>query len=568
MATAAPLSQIRRLRVCLLGGDSFQPGVGKADVAASLLRGLTADRPGLSDPVLDLAFDYGVFERAWRTLLDPGPPVVASVSADTEDTAGLAGGTATAVDQWGIGALSAWDSEGRVRFDRRTPGESTPPYDADPAEDFAALCAGNPEKLSLGHKRSYGIMKSFRDALGGAIQDLTVFEDVHKDLTKLAEATPRELVRKDRPCPGVLATFARFSPEVGEFHGCGVVFVTVFEPSCHPHGSDRNMAMLYAAAPNSRVHRNLTPGTLLCALRSIGSNITRTVREYNRVAGTQAAPESWERTMWWEVDLRALVEYYLSDRNLRNDRSFRDKILADEEGWVDMELLPGCQGEGKQAELLGALSSSKCVETKVSDDGKVFVRRGGGRAVPQLLEEVRNRGMKRNFWGSQGGSQGGEKGGFGGGNRDDMTCWDFKNKGACPRGASCRYKHGDGQAAAPAADGAEVPADGSGLKFPRMDDEAGKAAASTTAEAGEEAPDWGEEAAPDASQPAADATVVLPGLAPLPVGAVGKREAPAGEDLKEEGEKWRKRSARFGLPGQAEAGDKATTAATPAPADA
>merc|ERR1712187_1021542 len=96
-------------------------------------------------------------------------------------------------------------------------------------------------------------------------------------------------------------------------------------------------------------------------------------------------------------DLRANVEYFLSDRNLRNDRAFRDKILADEEGWVDMEILPGCQGEGKQAELLGALSSSKCVETKVSDDGKVFVRRGGGRAVPMLEDHSKPRGMKRTF---------------------------------------------------------------------------------------------------------------------------------------------------------------------------
>merc|ERR1712083_115088 len=112
-------------------------------------------------------------------------------------------------------------------------------------------------------------------------------------------------------------------------------------------------------------------------------------------------------------------------------------ILADEEGWVDMELVPGCQGEGKQAELLGALSSSKCVETKVSEDGKVFVRRNGGRVVPQLLEDL-NRGMKRRYgggWGNQGGS-----------NRDDPICWNFKNRGYCPRGASCRYQH-DGQAA-------------------------------------------------------------------------------------------------------------------------
>jgi len=332
------------------------------------------------------------------------------------------------VDNWGIGALSAWDSEGRVRFDRQNPGESTLPYDADPAEACASLCAGNPVKLNMGHKRSPGIIRAFREALSTAGQDLTVYERTHKSLHAAAEARPRELVRMDRPFPGVLAAFGRFSPEVGELSGCGLVCLTVFEPGSQPLGSPLNVAMLYASAPNSRTHRLLSPATFLCALRSIGSNIARTVREYNRTAGAQAAPESWERTMWWEVDLRAQVEYYLSDRNLLTDAFFRDRILAEEEGWLDMELLKGCQGITLQAELLGALSASKYVETKVTEDGRVFVRRMGCRPVP-MKENTLTTKMKRKYAEWRRGSS------------DDPTCWDYATRGVCPRGEACRYVH-------------------------------------------------------------------------------------------------------------------------------
>jgi len=335
--------------------------------------------------------------------------------------------------------LNEWDSEGRVKFDRQNPGENTLPYDADPAEACASLCAGNPVKLNMGHKRSSGTMGAFRETLSTAGQDLTVYERTHKDLHAAAEARPRELVRIDRPCPGVLAAFGRFSPEVGEFSGCGCVCLTVFEPGSQPSGSPLNVAMLFASSPNSRAHRALSPATFLCAIRSIGSNIARTVREYNRIAGSLSAPESWERTMWWEVDLRAQVEYYLSDRNLLTDAFFRDKIIAEEEGWLDLELLKGCQGTTLQAELLGALSTSKCVETKVTEDGRVFVRRMGGRAVP-MKENTLTTKMKRKYAEWRRGSS------------DDPTCWDFATRGVCPRGAACMYVHlgGPKAGAAPA----------------------------------------------------------------------------------------------------------------------
>ena len=71
----------------MLGGDTVLQGVGKADVAAAMLRGITADWPGPSDPLYDFEFNLGVFERAWTEL-----------SAEFVPTG----------DKWGMGPVSAW----------------------------------------------------------------------------------------------------------------------------------------------------------------------------------------------------------------------------------------------------------------------------------------------------------------------------------------------------------------------------------------------------------------------------------------------------------------------------
>lgn len=281
--------------------------------------------------------------------------------------------------------------------------------------------------------------------------------------------------------------------------------------------------------------------------------------------------------MWWESDLRALVEYYLSDRNLRSDRPMRDKILADVDGWIDMEVLPGCQGEGKQAEFLGALSASKCVETKVSEDGKVFVRRGGGRPVP-MLEDGKTKGMKRTAMRSEWGS---------GGRNDDPTCWDWKNKGFCPRGASCRYQHGPTNASPQSAvvDGVSAQADAAGLVAAPPPDEC---LALTSAQPSEQpkvsttpAPEASsapktdgskaDDGKPDASPQASAVPAETPAAATETSGAATgtKREAPEDDSGEGDAEKWRKRAARFGLPGSNDASTEAETkeqapAATPA----
>jgi len=454
-----PLPKIKRLRVCLLGatadGTSFQHGVGKSDIASALLRGLTADRPGENDPILDLAFDYGVFERAWWELLKEVP----------ED--------APIIDRWGLGPLSVWDTENRLRYDRRALGEATPPYDPDPDEDTASLCAGNAEKLHFGHRSSPGILRPFRETLIGAGHDLAALEGVQKELSELAEKKPRELVRKDGPCSGVLASFARYSPEVGDLKGCGCVFLHVFDGESRPAGCDRNVAMLYAAAPTSRLHRGQTAGTFLLALWGMATNIARAVREYNRLAGGQSAPEAWERAMWLQTDLKGLIEYFFSDKSLRAERFYREKIVGQEEGWISMDIVRGSprmvhSGIAANEELVDALKDSKVVDAKVNDEGKAMLRRGGGRPLPNNEEPRKRRyGGGEVTWAKRRNA-----------NSDDPTCWDFVKRGNCPRGDKCKYLHS-------APEGGPPPADG---------ETAGEGAAVTPADASAEAPDSGDAA--------------------------------------------------------------------------
>lgn len=443
-ALPAGLPPIRRLRVSLLGGTpdgcSFQPGTGKLDIASAFLRGLTADRPSEADPILDLAYDHGVFERAWWELL--------SLKEVLEDS--------PVIDRWGIGPLSVWDVEGRLRYDRRGPGEATPPFDHDPFEECASLCPGNASKLHFGHKRSVGVLRQFRDCLLAAGHDVAALEGVQQELTKAAKEKPRELVLKVKPCPGLLASFARYAPEVGDLTGCGTVFLHIFELESRPLGCQRNVAMVYAAAPSSWTHRGHLPGTFLLALSALGSNIMRCIREYNRLAGSKPAPEAWERAMWWQTDLRSQVEYYFCDKSLRIERYFREKIVGQEDGWLDMDLVKSFprlafSGVALNDELLDSLKDSKCVDTKMGDEGKAFIRRSGGKPLPDLGEPRKRRfGGGEVPWGKRRNP-----------NSDDPTCWDFVRRGSCPRGDSCRYLHSapaEGQAAIEG--GAAAPAEG------------------------------------------------------------------------------------------------------------
>merc|ERR1712151_215867 len=119
------------------------------------------------------------------------------------------------------------------------------------------------------------------------------------------------------------------------------------------------------------------------------------------------------------------------------DRGFQDIVRAAGDGWLDLELVKGSNSKTLlDAELLDALTASKWLETKVADDGRVFVRRKGGKPPPFLDGTS----MKRKFemlYGQNGTSRGDDK---------DPTCWDYKRKGFCPRGDKCKYLHPDGLA--------------------------------------------------------------------------------------------------------------------------
>jgi len=430
------LPVIRRLRVCLLGGEALPTGVGKTDVAAALMRGITCDWPGMLDPMYDFAYDCGVFEKAWSELL-ADPPEDQPIG-----------------DRWGIGPLGAWSIQGHIIFCPKGSGRATPPYDAEGQEECAALCAGHPEKLGLGQSRVAGISRTFRDLFNAAGIDGACLEDMHKELYSAAEAKPLSLVRKDRPAKGFLASFARFSPEVGDFAGCGTVFLDVFEPANRPHGREQNVAMVYSAAPSSRFHSGVTAGSYLRALQFIGCNMARLLRVYNGDASGEP-PGEREKAEWRKNDLRTQVEYYLSDRNLKADAGLRH-IANDSGSWLDMEEIAA--GVATQQELLEALSLSKTVATKVDIGGKGFLRPAPSRVLPTPSEGTPSGVAKRKLDALSLLSSGAQakraaaprmmitstgqmvpKGG-GKGKDDDKMCWDWA-RGNCNKGATCKWIH-------------------------------------------------------------------------------------------------------------------------------
>mmetsp|Transcript_8321 Transcript_8321/g.26480 ORF Transcript_8321/g.26480 Transcript_8321/m.26480 type:complete len:574 (-) Transcript_8321:79-1800(-) len=444
-----PMPPIRRLRVSLLGSESFQPGIGKSDVAAALIRGLTADYPGKVDPVFDFEFNYGVFEKAWNELLDDPP----------EGTAALGS------DRWGLGPLGAWSVQCKMHFDQRGTGEVTPPWDTDPSDGCASLCPGIAEKLGLGAEGSSSPCKAFRGALVAAGLDVEALAVAHRELYAKAEVKPRELVWTERPCPGVLASFARFSPEIGAvcsgLPGCGAAILDVFDADHRPMSSAKNVAMLYTAAPNGRSHKNLTPGKLICALQDSGSNISRLLREYNWLAGGEAAKD-WERKGWRETDMRTKAEYCLSNKNLAADSFFQEKIATSKEGWLDLDFVRGfppvfMMGNITQKGLLDALGSSRSVDTRVTTSGKAYLRRGTGvheREAPPHEDEDTG-GEKRKSEGETGEESEPKKPATEEKKEEPKEppkvmefdwsnpnlCWDFR-KGFCSRGNNCNYSHG------------------------------------------------------------------------------------------------------------------------------
>jgi len=373
--------------------------VSKSEVAAALLRGLTADEPEGSDPILDLVYDMNMFEMAWRGL--------------QQDDGVAEGGMKW--DRWGLGASREW--EGRIRFEAAFFDECSPSDNPDPSEEYGSVVASDSRD---------GMIQAFHEVLKTAGQSPETFDTVQRELHSAAEACPRALVCREAPCPGLAASHARFSPEVGDFGESCAVTLHVFDQGFWPWGNHQSTAMLIATAPDLTVHERLPPRAYLCAIRAIGSNITRAVREYNRLASAKPAPTDAERTSWFHTDMRAQVESFLSDINLWSDKEFQSRVAANPEGWVDMDFMKGLRQEkgGEElvdAELLDILGASKYVETKVGDDGHVLVRR------PDVQEAFQAWQSATKKWNQ--------------GDADDPRCWDFVRRGFCRRGESCRYAH-------------------------------------------------------------------------------------------------------------------------------
>eukprot|EP00929_Paragymnodinium_shiwhaense_P015469 TRINITY_DN123562_c0_g1_i1.p1 TRINITY_DN123562_c0_g1~~TRINITY_DN123562_c0_g1_i1.p1 ORF type:complete len:720 (-),score=143.97 TRINITY_DN123562_c0_g1_i1:113-2272(-) len=357
------LPQIRRLRVPFLGGDTPVAGVTKNDAATTLLRGLTADeRSDEVDPVLDLAFEGGFFQRGWADLLS------------------AARGEGNSDAKWGVGAGAVKSWEPSVSFDLEDADEETPPPESDPTDEIAFVCVGDPKKNGLVTKKANTCFWAFLEALESFDSSgVAAFEKAHMEQFEEAGQKPRELIRRDAPCPGVVATFSRHSPEAADYTGCGTVVLHVFDPGCWPWGNFRHVAMICAAVPNIKTHTFLRRCGYQCALQAVASNLARIVREYNRIASKADPTQPRERQLWIQADLRARVECFLSDMNCRTDKSLQQKLKEDPNGWIDVNILKGGKNaDSFDAELIESLSASVLVETMMSSDGTThLVRRAG-----------------------------------------------------------------------------------------------------------------------------------------------------------------------------------------------
>jgi hypothetical protein len=86
-----------------------------------------------------------------------------------------------------------------------------------------------------------------------------------------------------------------------------------------------------------------------------------------------------------KAELKKQVEYYLSDKNLTNDRFFHEKISEAKDGWIDLSNIIACN-KIKQFKLKNAaLEIAEAVKdsTEVEVAG-AKIRRKGGKALPEL----------------------------------------------------------------------------------------------------------------------------------------------------------------------------------------
>jgi hypothetical protein len=82
--------------------------------------------------------------------------------------------------------------------------------------------------------------------------------------------------------------------------------------------------------------------------------------------------------------VRKQIEYYLSDENLKYDKFFSEKMSADKDGWLDVNLILSCNKMKAMAatkeDVMAALKDSKI---EIREDG-LALRRPGNAPLPKL----------------------------------------------------------------------------------------------------------------------------------------------------------------------------------------
>eukprot|EP00930_Biecheleria_cincta_P035555 TRINITY_DN24452_c0_g1_i1.p1 TRINITY_DN24452_c0_g1~~TRINITY_DN24452_c0_g1_i1.p1 ORF type:complete len:443 (+),score=72.67 TRINITY_DN24452_c0_g1_i1:121-1449(+) len=148
------------------------------------------------------------------------------------------------------------------------------------------------------------------------------------------------------------------------------------------HGRRINLTWRWIVNHQKDCPRGMSPGALRDQLLKVAES--RFALERLR------ARKEWKtRQMEQLTKARKQVEYYLSDENLRHDHFFHEKIAADTEGWIDLDIIMGCNKiqamEITKDELVNALQESP-LDLRLESAG-FAVRRTGNRPLPNLQEE-------------------------------------------------------------------------------------------------------------------------------------------------------------------------------------
>lgn len=94
-----------------------------------------------------------------------------------------------------------------------------------------------------------------------------------------------------------------------------------------------------------------------------------------------------------KAELRKQLEYYLSDKNLMNDKIFHKTISEDPEGWLPLSLILRCNRikamNATTEVILDALKGSE-IEIRSCADLETAIRRPNNKELPELKQDARD----------------------------------------------------------------------------------------------------------------------------------------------------------------------------------